>query len=65
MIEKKMFTGMLEIPYWMDGEVPALPIDIWGIAGRVPKGFVTATGCATAEIWLEELQHVKETRIIR
>lgn len=51
---------MLDIPYWIDGEAPVLPIDIWGIAGRVPKGFVTATGCATADIWFAELWQASE-----
>lgn len=46
---------MLEIPYWIEGVVPARPIDIWGKAGSVPNGFVTGAACATMVLWVEDL----------
>lgn len=46
---------MLEIPYWIEGEVPAHPIDIRGIAGRVPNGFETGAGCTIAVFWVADL----------
>lgn len=37
--------GKLDIPYWTKGEnFPLWPIDICGIAGRVPNGFVRGCG---------------------
>lgn len=54
---KVRLTGMVEIPYWTEGEEPARPIDIWGIAGSVPNGFVTGAGCMTILEWVAEPLH--------
>lgn len=48
-IRTSALTGRLEIPYWIEGEAPERPIDICGIAGKVPKGFVGAD-CPTIEL---------------
>lgn len=58
-IEKDYFTGMLEIPYWIEGEVPTRPIDIWGKAGSVPNGFVTGAACTAIELCVEDLSNKK------
>lgn len=53
--KQDMLTGKEEIPYWIEGAVPERPIDIWGIAGRVPNGLLTGSACATAELWGADL----------
>lgn len=52
---RNCFTGKLEIPYWIDGAVPAWPTDIWGKAGSVPNGFKIGADCTTAGLWVEDL----------
>lgn len=63
-------TGRLEIPYWIDDEYPVGPIDIWGSAGKFPKGFVGA-GWTITEFWTAGLLnqfnisgHSKKSRAI-
>jgi len=39
--------------------VPTRPIDIWGIAGSVPNGFVFGTACTATAFWVEDLPNIK------